>query len=87
MSRLGSANLLSSLLLLSFNNSGFYTSKEMNPQNVAVVTGSSSGIGYETSLMLARHGFRTFATMRNLDNSEILRSIAAKGNLPIHIIQ
>jgi NAD(P)-dependent dehydrogenase (short-subunit alcohol dehydrogenase family) len=33
---------------------------------VAVVTGSSSGIGYETSLLLARNEFVTYATMRNL---------------------
>lgn len=28
-------------------------------EKVAVVTGSSGGIGYETSLMLARNGFHT----------------------------
>lgn len=33
-------------------------------QRVAVVTGSSSGNGYETSLTLARNGFLTYATMR-----------------------
>ena len=37
---------------------------------VAVVTGSSTGIGYETSLILARNGFLTYATMRNLDKGE-----------------
>lgn len=31
----------------------------------AIVTGSSSGIGLETSLALARSGFYTYATMRN----------------------
>jgi NADP-dependent 3-hydroxy acid dehydrogenase YdfG len=31
---------------------------------VAVVTGSSSGIGFETSLLLAKKGFVTYATMR-----------------------
>jgi NAD(P)-dependent dehydrogenase (short-subunit alcohol dehydrogenase family) len=30
-----------------------------NMQKVAIVTGSSSGIGYATSLMLARNGFYT----------------------------
>jgi NAD(P)-dependent dehydrogenase (short-subunit alcohol dehydrogenase family) len=54
-------------------------------KKVAVVTGSSSGIGYETALMLARNGFLTYATMRNLDKSENIKSIAAKENLPIHI--
>jgi len=54
---------------------------------VAVVTGSSSGIGYETALTLARNGFLTYATMRNLNKSENIKSIAAKENLPIRITQ
>ena len=40
-------------------------------QQVAVVTGGSSGIGYETSLMLARNGFHTYATMRKLEDERI----------------
>ena len=36
-------------------------------EEVAVVTGSSTGIGFETSLALARNGFHTYATMRKLD--------------------
>jgi len=59
----------------------------MKAQNVAVVTGGSGGIGYETSLMLARNGFLTYATMRNLNKSENIKSIAAKENLPIRITQ
>jgi NAD(P)-dependent dehydrogenase (short-subunit alcohol dehydrogenase family) len=56
-------------------------------QKVAVVTGTSSGIGLETSLALARSGFRTYATMRNLNKSENIKSVATKENLPIHINQ
>jgi NAD(P)-dependent dehydrogenase (short-subunit alcohol dehydrogenase family) len=55
--------------------------------HVAVVTGSSSGIGFEIALMLARNGFQTYATMRNLAKSENIKSIASKENLPIHIEQ
>ena len=33
---------------------------------IAVVTGTSTGIGFATSVHLARHGFRVFAGMRNL---------------------
>lgn len=33
---------------------------------VVVVTGSSTGIGFETSLMLARNGYFTYATVRDL---------------------
>lgn len=56
-------------------------------QQVAVVTGSSSGIGYETSLILARNGFLTYATMRNLNKSENMKLIVTKENLPIQIKQ
>jgi NAD(P)-dependent dehydrogenase (short-subunit alcohol dehydrogenase family) len=54
---------------------------------VAVVTGSSTGIGYEISLILARNGFFTYATMRNLNKSENIKSVATKENLPIQIKQ
>jgi len=36
---------------------------------IAVVTGSSSGIGYETSLLLARNQYSTYASIRNLKKS------------------
>jgi NAD(P)-dependent dehydrogenase (short-subunit alcohol dehydrogenase family) len=54
---------------------------------VAVVTGTSSGIGFETALTLARNGFQTYATMRNPKKGENIKSIASKENLPIHIEQ
>ena len=59
----------------------------MSEKRVAVVTGSSSGIGFETSLMLARHGFITYATMRDLKKSSTLKSIADKENIPLRCIQ
>jgi NAD(P)-dependent dehydrogenase (short-subunit alcohol dehydrogenase family) len=36
-------------------------------QKVAVVTSNSSGMGYETSLLLARYGFCNCATMRTIE--------------------
>ena len=42
---------------------------EKDRQKVAIVTGSSSGIGYATSLMLARNGFYTYASVRNINKS------------------
>jgi NAD(P)-dependent dehydrogenase (short-subunit alcohol dehydrogenase family) len=56
-------------------------------QKVAVVTGSSSGIGFETSLTLARSGFFTYATMRNLGKGASIKSVATKEGLPIRIAQ
>jgi NAD(P)-dependent dehydrogenase (short-subunit alcohol dehydrogenase family) len=46
----------------------------MNGEKVAVVTGSSNGIGLEIALKLARNGFVTYATMRNLDKSKELET-------------
>jgi NAD(P)-dependent dehydrogenase (short-subunit alcohol dehydrogenase family) len=59
----------------------------MANQKVAVVTGSSSGIGLETSLLLAKNGFLTFATMRNVDKGKELGAQAAREKLPIKIVQ
>ncbi len=50
-------------------------------QKTAIVTGSSSGIGKEISLILARNGYNTFATMRNLDKASELKFIADSENL------
>ncbi len=54
---------------------------------VAVVTGSSSGIGLATSLALARSGYLTYATMRNLAKRDSIQSIAEKQHLPIRTVQ
>jgi NAD(P)-dependent dehydrogenase (short-subunit alcohol dehydrogenase family) len=54
---------------------------------VAVVTGSSSGIGYETSLVLARNNFHTYATMRNPEKGTKMKEVKSRENLPIEIIQ
>jgi NAD(P)-dependent dehydrogenase (short-subunit alcohol dehydrogenase family) len=60
----------------------------MNPnQKFAVVTGSSSGIGFETSLTLARNGFLTYATMRSLEKGATIKTVAEKEKLPIKVIQ
>jgi NAD(P)-dependent dehydrogenase (short-subunit alcohol dehydrogenase family) len=53
----------------------------------AVVTGTSSGIGYATSLHLASHGYRVFAGMRNLAKAQPLRDAAAAQNLPVEVIE
>ena len=58
-------------------------------QKVAIVTGSSSGMGFETSLILARNGFYTFATMRKLDGegSNQLTDITKNEKLPLQVIR
>ena len=54
---------------------------------VAVVTGSSSGIGLATSIALARNGYLTYATMRNLAKRDSIQSIADKQHLRIRVVQ
>ena len=56
-------------------------------EKVALVTGSSSGIGLETSLSLARNGFHTFATMRDVSKDEEIKEIVRKENLNVEILQ
>ena len=53
---------------------------------VAVVTGSSSGIGFETSLLLAKNQFKTYATMRNLNKSHVFDT-ALKEKIPLSVVQ
>ena len=56
-------------------------------EKVALVTGSSSGIGYETSLSLAREGYFTYATMRDLKKAEAIKKIAGNEDLPLKVIE
>ena len=59
----------------------------MKAQNVALVTGSSSGIGFETSVHLARNGFYTYASMRNLEKSKSITEVANREKLRLKVIQ
>lgn len=56
-------------------------------KKVAIVTGSSSGIGLETSLMLAENGFNVYATMRDLSKSEKILKMADNKKLQIEVGQ
>jgi NAD(P)-dependent dehydrogenase (short-subunit alcohol dehydrogenase family) len=54
---------------------------------IALITGSSSGIGLATSLYLARRGYTVWATMRNLEKANELRKIIESERLPIELAQ
>jgi len=56
-------------------------------EKVALVTGSSSGIGFETSLALAREGYFTYATMRDVKKEDVIEKIAKEENLPLKVIK
>jgi NAD(P)-dependent dehydrogenase (short-subunit alcohol dehydrogenase family) len=63
------------------------SSPDNQRQLVAIVTGSSGGIGLATSLALARKGYLTYATMRNLAKRDSIQSVADKQHLPIRVVQ
>jgi len=58
----------------------------MEKQSIAVVTGSSTGIGFETSLLLARNGFYTYATMRDTHKGDNIKEITNDENLPLKVL-
>jgi len=59
----------------------------MNDHKVIIVTGSSSGIGLESSLLLARNGYITYATMRSLEKDTSIKTAVQKESLPIRVVQ
>ncbi len=54
---------------------------------IAVVTGTSTGIGFVTALHLARNGYRVFAGMRKLEKAGPLVAAAAETELPVEVIE
>ena len=59
----------------------------MNDQKVAVITGSSSGIGLESALMLARNGYITYATMRSPEKDTSIKVAVQNEGIPIRVVQ
>jgi NAD(P)-dependent dehydrogenase (short-subunit alcohol dehydrogenase family) len=59
----------------------------MNYQKVVVVTGSSSGIGLESALLLARNGYITYATMRSPEKDTSIKTAVQREGLPIRVVQ
>ena len=56
-------------------------------EKIAVVTGTSSGIGFETALALAREGYYTYATMRDTTKGDKIKEISQKENLKIDVLE
>ena len=56
-------------------------------EKIAVVTGASSGIGFETALTLAREGYYTYATMRDTTKSDKIKELGKKENLKIDVLE
>src|SRR5947209_5067964 len=61
--------------------------KNTSANKVAIVTGSATGIGYETAVHLAKNGFHTYATIKNLQKANGITEMAKTENLPLSLIQ
>ena len=59
----------------------------MNDQKAVIVTGSSSGIGLESALLLARNGYITYATMRSPEKDTSIKKAVQNEGLPIRVVQ
>lgn len=53
----------------------------------AVVTGTSTGIGFATAVHLARNGYRVYAGLRNLAKAGPLEAAAQEHGLPLEVIR
>lgn len=51
-----------------------------------LITGSSTGVGFESAILFALKGYKVYATMRNLDKAEELKRRADSENLDITVV-
>ena len=52
-----------------------------------LITGTSTGVGFESSILFAQQGFKVYATMRNLKKADALKEKITEENLDIEILQ
>lgn len=53
---------------------------------IALITGTSTGLGISLAVQLAEKGFKVYATMRNLDKKSALEEAARLANVALNIL-
>lgn len=56
-------------------------------KNNVLITGTSSGVGFESALLFAKNGYKVYASMRNLKKANALKEKVENENLDIQILQ
>ena len=56
-------------------------------KKIVLITGTSSGLGLKTSIALAEKGYKVYATMRNMEKSDLLENEASAKNVDITLKQ
>ena len=51
-----------------------------------LITGTSTGVGFETAILFANNGYKVYATMRNLKKADALNTKIETDNLDIEIL-
>ena len=59
---------------------------EQRNRKVILITGTSTGIGLELALQLAKRGARVFASMRNVDKAEALQVAATSAGVAVEVV-
>lgn len=54
---------------------------------IILITGTSSGIGYETAVLLTKNGHKVYATMRNPNRSSQLQKLADKEKFDLTVLK
>ena len=55
-------------------------------KKTVLITGTSTGVGYECALLFAQQGYRVYATMRNLDKATPLQTAAEEAGVSLEIL-
>ncbi|HTE42236.1 MAG TPA: SDR family oxidoreductase [Steroidobacteraceae bacterium] len=69
-----------------FHSEGFHPEGD-GVNKVAIVTGTSTGIGLSTAIHLAKAGYQVVATMRDISKAQLLKDKAAEAGVIVEVAQ